>query len=346
MTLVIITKVKLKQVNSSQLKWDPTGHPIWFNDLERDLYLIIGENELRHFEISIHSDLLSGGASKALQYGKIKDDANSRQDLSRLVEYKNEVPKEFKDAALKLISDCEGLEPALKSGLDHYIKGFNFGSNPLRFSESLKSYVPLEKRDHLKKTIPLSRKVRSLMNKLPKHLGLKAVGVLFVAAIIVLYFSLGESLGNQFLEMDERLNISYIKKYLAKDGELEAVDSLGRNILHRTAPFINSIESEQYKAFEYLVLNEGMNPNQFDYQGRTPLYYLISSYIRPGVPGMNFYSRDEELTASYKREKLVVIERFLKLGLDSRIKKDHLSPSAFAFGSQDPELKELLQKYR
>jgi hypothetical protein len=61
---------------------------------------------------------------------------------------------------------------------------------------------------------------------------------------------------------------------------------------------------------------------------------------------MNFYSRDEELTASYKREKLVVIERFLKLGLDSRIKKDHLSPSAFAFGSQDPELKELLQKYR
>ncbi len=346
MTLVIITKVKLKQVNSSQLKGDPTGHPIWFNDLDRDLYLIIGENELRHFEISIQSDLLSGGASKALQYGKIKDDAGSRQDLSRLVDYQNQIPEQFKEQTLNLIQDCEGLEPSLKTGLIKYIEGFSFGSNPLRFSEALKSYVPIEKRKISKPRVPLSRQIRALIKKLPKHLGLKAVGLLLIASVISVYFSMSKSLGNRFLGMDSRLNIGYIKKYIAKDGKLDIVDSSGRNILHRTAPFLDSVDSERYRAFEFLILNKGVDPNQFDNQGRTPLYFLIVSYLHPEISRLDNHPSYKAELAAVKNDKLRVIEKLLKLGLDSRLKDGPDGLTAFVLGSKDAELKDLLQKYR
>lgn len=346
MTLVIITKVKLKQVNSSQLKWDPTGHPLWFNDLERDLYIIIGENELRHFELSIHSELLSGGASKALQYGTIKDDAGSRQDLSRLVDYKNQVPEKFKDQAIELINDCEGIEAPLKSGLIKYIKGFSFGANPLRFEEPLSSYIPLEKRSELQRSIPLSYRFRSFMKKLPSHLGLKFFALIFIAAVISLYLTMDTSLGNQFLEMDSRINIPYIERYISKHGKIEVSDSLGRNILHRSAPFLKTIDSEQYRAFEYLVLNKNMNPNQFDLNGRTPLYYLIQSYLKPEKPKASTSYESEELLEALLKEKIVVIEKLLKIGLDSRVKKSPSDTSAWDLARQDFDLTELLSKYR
>jgi hypothetical protein len=346
MTLVIITKVKLKQVKSSQLKWDPTGHPLWFNDLERDLYIIIGEDELRHFELSISNDLISGGASKALQYGRIKDDAGSRQDLSRLVDYKSEIPSKFIDQAIKLINDCEGIEISLKQGMIQYIKGFSFGRNPLRFKEPLKSYVPLENRSIIKKRIPLLNKVRVLTKKLPKHLGLKSIAILLIAAIVSLYISMGSSLGNQFLEMDSRLNIAYINKYISNDGKIEVSDSLGKNILHRTAPFLKSIDSAQYRAFEYLILNKNLDPNQFDLNGRTPLYYLIKAYLYPDLPKASSKAVAEEILQKELQDKYLVIEKLLKIGLNSRLKKNSSDNSAFELARHDSDLRELLSKYR
>jgi hypothetical protein len=346
MTLVIITKVKLKQVKSSQLKWDPTGHPLWFNDLERDLYIIIGEDELRHFELSISSDLISGGASKALQYGRIKDDAGSRQDLSRLVDYKSEIPANFIDQAIELINDCEGIEISLKQGMIQYIKGFNFGRNPLRFEEPLKSYIPLENRSNIKKRIPLASKMRAFTKKLPRHLSLKFTAILIIAAIVSLYISMGNSLGNQFLEMDSRLNIAYINKYISNDGNIEVSDSLGKNILHRSASFLKTIDSEQYRAFEYLILSKNLDPNQFDLNGHTPLYYLIKSYLYPDLPKASSKSKAEELLREELQEKYLVIEKLLKIGLNSRLKKTSSDTSAWELARQDSDLRELLSKYR
>lgn len=337
MTLVIITKVKLKQVNSTQLKWDPTGHPLWFNDLERDLYLIIGERELRHFELTIENNLLSGGASKALQFGKIKDDAGSRQDLSRLVEYQHEIPEDFKVKALALIQDCESIEEPLRLGLIAYINGFNFGVNPLQFKDLLKSYVPLEKRSSKRKSVPLRARFHSFKKSLPPHLGLKLVGVLCVFAVIFLFVNRGSSLGKEFLKMDSRINIPYINKYISKKGKLDVVDSLERSILHRSAPYIVSTDSHQYRAFEYLVLNKLLDPNQFDLNGRTPLYFSIKSYLNPD---------DIERSKAAQRAHLKVIENFLKLGLNSRLKKNPSDISAWELARVDNELTELLSKYR
>jgi hypothetical protein len=337
MTLVIITKVKLKQVNSTQLKWDPTGHPLWFNDLERDLFLIIGENELRHFELSIKENLLSGGASKALQYGKIKDDAGSRQDLSRLVNYQSEIPNSFKEEALHLIEDCQGIEDSLKSGLAQYIKGFNFGGNPLQFQSPLKSYVPLEKRKTYKRRRTLGPLLRGFTKQLPNHLALKLVASLCVLAVITLYFSNLTSKKYKFLSMDSRLNIPYINKYLSQEGELTVKDSFEKSILHRTAPYLTKLDSHQYRAFEYLILNKNMNPNELDLNGRTPLYYLVQSYLSTVKHGASLRQLDAQLK---------VIESLLKLGLDSRLKSAASDLSAWDLSRRDPRLNELLSKYR
>lgn len=348
MTLVIIGEVKLKQVQSSQLKWDPTGHPLWFNGLEQDLYIVIGEQEIRHFEITFKNHFLSGGASKALQYGIIHSGGSKvGQDLSRTVDYQTNMPDEIIVQAKEVIESCINLETEIKKGLLEYLLGFSFGSNPLRFNASLKSYVPFEKRRIPGEKFNL-RKFISRLN-LPKHLRLKVVGFLIVIGAIISYVTTIKSKGQEFLKMDERMNVSFIDKYVSASGNLLVVDSNKRNILHRLAKYMDGIDDEQFIAFKYLVLTKKLDPNTFDINGKTPLYYVISRHLNPPteikktrmmIKGEVVNLRDVFFDKHYD-----LIEKLLKMGLKSRIKKRPKDLSAWELGRQDADLRLLMEKY-
>ncbi|MBK25242.1 MAG: hypothetical protein CME70_14705 [Halobacteriovorax sp.] len=331
MTLGIIGEVKLKQVNSSQLKWDPTGHPLWFNGLEQDLYLVIGHDEVRHFEISFQKHLVSGGASKAIQYGHIKSDEGRSHELSRIVHYQKDVPSEIIQNSIEIVESCLDLEPKIKFGIISYLKGFSFGTNPLRFDSSLTSYVPLEKRD-----LPTPKlKTHHIKKMLPKHLGLKVMAGLITLGSIVAYYSMEYSKGQEFLKMDERMSPSYIDKFVSRDGDLLTVDSQNRSILHRTAPYISSVNDEQYKAFVHLLIQYEMDPNQFDINGKTPFYYMIRNYLNP--------PKAVKSHTQYRDEMYLVIGQMSKLGLKSKIKKNQDDRSAWELAKEDIRLRELLQ---
>jgi len=332
MTLGIIGEVKLKQVNSSQLKWDPTGHPLWFNGLEQDLYLVIGEDEVRHFEISFQKHLVSGGASKAIQYGHIKSDEGRSHELSRVVHYQKDVPEEIIKNTIEIVESCLDLEPKIKFGIISYLKGFSFGSNPLRFDTSLNSYVPLEKRELSAPKI----RAHHLKKKLPEHLGLKVMAVLIILGSILAYFSMEHSKGQEFLKMDERMNPAFIDKFVSSGGDLNTVDSQKRSIMHRTALHISSISDEQYKAFVHLLIEYEMNPNQFDINGKTPLYYMVQNYLNPPKGAGKTIS-------VYREEMYLVIGQMLKLGLKSKIKKNKEDRSAWDLARENIQLRELLQ---
>ncbi len=327
--------MKLKQVNSSQLKWDPTGHPLWFNGLEQDLFLVIGSDEVRHFEISFKEHLISGGASKALQYGHIKNDPGRSHELSRIVHYQKEIPDSIIKSSIEVVEACSELEPKIKFGVISYLKGFSFGVNPLRFDSELSSYVPLEKR---KLSTP-KRKPHHFKKMLPKHLGLKVMFSLILIGSVMAYFSMNYSKGQEFLKMDERMNPGFIDKYVAKNGDLTVVDSQERSIMHRTAMHISSVGDEQYKAFIHLMIKYEMDPNQFDINGKTPLYYMIRNYLSPPKSLLHAsYS-----STQYREDMYLVIGKMLKMGLRSKIKEKSSDRSSWDLAQEDGELKALLQ---
>lgn len=344
--MVIIVEVKLKQVSSTQLKRDPTGHPLWFNNLDQDVYLIVGEDEVRHFEISFGNSFFSGGASKALQYGLINEDSGKiGQGLARIVQYHKEIPQDQVNKAINLVKSCDGLEDPIIKGLAKYLSGFSFGTNQLRFDTPLECYLPIEDRKSFKIKTKVRRYIKSM--NLPKHLGLKSMAALFVFGAIFFYFSAIETKKELFLDMDKRMNISYIKKYSKSGGDLTATDDYGKNILHRIAPYIWSIKDEQFKAFTYLVQEKGLNPNLFDINGKTPLYYMVSNHLSPPewvleavirTNGINEPAMDKHLESH-----LVAIKELLKLGIKPKIKLSDEYDSAWDLGKQDYELRNILQ---
>lgn len=338
----IIGEVKLMQVQSSQLKWDPTGHPLWFNGHEQDLYIVIGENEIRHFEISFGKNLISGGASKALQFGIIQSTEGIGQELSRVVDYQLETPPEILAEAKKVINGCVNLESTIKEGIIQYIDGFSFGSNPLRFKEPLNSYLPLERRElHDPKF-----RLHHIKKALPKHIGVKIMAGLVLAGAIFMVFSIRSSKALQFLKMDQQLNVGYVKKYIDQGGNIWVADSRSRSILHRTAQYIKSVDDDRFKAFVYLVRSQKMNPNTYDRNGYTPLYYVVKNYLNPPYTepsALGIYKgKYIDATEAYLNNLLDVIEELLALGLNPKMRRTPKDRSVWEIGRGDPDLRDIL----
>lgn len=326
MSLVIIGEVKLMQVQSSQLKWDPTGHPLWFNGVDQDLYLVISEDEVRHFEISWEDKIISGGATKALQYGIITgNNQGIGQTLSRIVDYQKEIPDHSLEMAIKIINSCENLEETIKNGLLTYLNGHGFGPNPLRFSKQLQSYLPLEKREYKVR----KNHWREFRKALPNHLGLKIVLPISVVLIVFAIFTTYQSSKLQLLDMADRMTISYIDRLSEKEADFSVVDENKMGLLHYMSLSLTTNTNENYLAFKYLVEAKKLDINSFDLNGRTPLYYLVTRFLSSDT--------DDDPPPP----NLALIKAFIDLGAKPKLKNSPKDLSAWDLGRQNIELREL-----
>ena len=159
-------------------------------------------------------------------------------------------------------------------------------------------------------------------------------------------FSIRASKGLQFLKMDQQLNVGYLKKYIHQGGNIWVADSRSRNILHRTAQYITSVDDDRFKAFVYLVRNKKMDPNTFDNNGHTPLYYVVKNYLNPPYTGPSsalgiYKGKYMDAIEVYLNNLLDVIEELLALGLNPKLRRTPKDRSVWEIGRGNPDLRDI-----
>jgi len=268
--------------------------------------------------------------------------------LARTVIYENDIPEEVLLKSQSIIGACDELEDTIREALLKYINGFSFGINPLRFDENLKSYLPIEQRKPIVPKFKLKSFIKDL--GLPKHLRVKVVVLLIFVSSIIAAISTKKSKGEQFLDMADRMNISFVTKYEVANRDLFLKDTQGKTVLHHLAYYMNNIKNKQFETFKYLVFEKKLDPNQFDINGRTPIYYVIRQHLDPPkhLREIKKIVNGEELTELdvYLKEHLVLIKQLLKMNLKSKLKKNPSNYSTYNLNKQDINLQKLIDKYR
>ena len=137
---------KLKKVSGEILKRANLGHPLWFNNIEADLYIEILENTIVHFEILYENQLIEGGINKPIKYGKINNEKDNAGSLkkSRVVEYIQEIPDLFLQDSILIIRNSEGLDPNISTLLIEFLNSKSDDSTLLQATGIFKDYVRVD----------------------------------------------------------------------------------------------------------------------------------------------------------------------------------------------------------
>ena len=113
----------LKLVNPNSIKQDPRGIALWWNDGDKNLYVVHNADMIFYFELCEGTDILHGENGKILKFGKISSDRVDDHFFkgARLVNLVHDVPNPVLMDLLPLLEECEGLEKELKEKIQEYL---------------------------------------------------------------------------------------------------------------------------------------------------------------------------------------------------------------------------------
>ena len=117
----------LYQINPDILKHDPDGEQVlFFGENRCELHLVINDNKIVKFNISIMGDYLEADKNKILTSGIIvednKDDGEIRYKGSALIERDKLITEETKNKFIRFINYIDKLSLDYKNGIIEIIK--------------------------------------------------------------------------------------------------------------------------------------------------------------------------------------------------------------------------------
>ena len=143
--------MKIQEVSAIHLKGDQNQQTLWFRGEDGDLFIIFERRTLKHFEVTMDKKHLEGGISKSMKFGLVDQERTPDENphhledalafkKSRIIQFQEEIPKEFIDQCIEIVHGSENLETRMKEAIMRYLSSVGRDDTGFQVEEDFESF--------------------------------------------------------------------------------------------------------------------------------------------------------------------------------------------------------------